>query len=52
MGATDPKEAEKGTIRSDYAESMQVNSVHGSDASETAAVEIAYFFPEMSFCSS
>lgn len=52
MGTTDPKEAKKGTIRSDYAESMQVNSVHGSDASETAAVEIAYFFPEMSFCSS
>jgi nucleoside-diphosphate kinase len=43
-GATDPKEAEKMTIRSDYAESIQINSVHGSDASETAAVEIAYFF--------
>lgn len=47
MGATDPKEAEKGTIRSDYAVNVQVNSVHGSDAPETAAVEIAYFFPEM-----
>lgn len=51
MGATDPKKAEKGTIRADYAESLQVNSVHGSDAPETAAVEIAYFFPEMSICS-
>ena len=52
MGTTNPEEAEKGTIRADYAESMLINSVHGSDASETAAVEIAYFFPEMSFCSS
>ena len=50
MGTTDPKEAKKGTIRSDYAESMQVNSVHGSDAPETAVVEIAYFFPEMNLC--
>jgi nucleoside-diphosphate kinase len=52
MGATDPRKAEKGTIRADYAESMQINSVHGSDASGTAALEIAYFFPDMSFCSS
>jgi nucleoside-diphosphate kinase len=51
MGATDPKKAEKGTIRADYAESIQANAVHGSDAPETAAVEIAYFFPEMSICS-
>lgn len=51
MGATDPKKAENGTIRADYAESLQVNAVHGSDAPETAAVEIAYFFPEMSICS-
>ncbi len=51
MGATDPKKAENGTIRADYAESIQANAVHGSDASETAAVEIAYFFPEMSICS-
>ena len=50
MGTTNPEEAEKGTIRADYAESMLINSVHGSDASETAAVEIAYFFPEMNLC--
>ena len=51
MGTTNPEEAEKGTIRADYAESMQINSVHGSDASVTATVEIAYFFPEMNLCS-
>ena len=51
MGATDPKKAEKGTIRADYAESIQANAVHGSDAPETAAVELAYYFPEMSICS-
>jgi len=51
MGATDPKKAEKGTIRADYAESIQANAVHCSDAPETAAVEIAYYFPEMSICS-
>jgi nucleoside-diphosphate kinase len=51
MGATDPKKAENGTIRADYAESIQANAVHGSDAPETAAVEIAYFFPGMSICS-
>ena len=51
MGATDPKKAENGTIRADYAENIQANAVHGSDAPETAAVEIAYFFPEMSICS-
>lgn len=47
MGATDPKKAEKGTIRADFADSIDANAVHGSDAAETAAVEIAFFFPEM-----
>jgi nucleoside-diphosphate kinase len=46
MGATDPKKAEKGTIRADFADSIDANAVHGSDAPETAAVEIAFFFPE------
>ena len=46
MGATDPKKAEKGTIRGDFADSIDANAVHGSDAPETAAVEIAFFFPE------
>jgi nucleoside-diphosphate kinase len=46
MGATDPKQAEKGTIRADFAESIDANAVHGSDAPETAAVEIACFFTE------
>ena len=45
MGATDPKKAAKGTIRADYADSIEANAVHGSDAAETARVEIAYFFP-------
>ena len=45
MGATDPKKAEAGTIRADFADSIDANAVHGSDAPETAAVEIAYFFP-------
>ena len=45
MGATDPKKAEKGTIRADFAESIDANAVHGSDGPETAAQEIAYFFP-------
>jgi nucleoside-diphosphate kinase len=45
MGATDPKKADKGTIRADFAQSIDANAVHGSDAPETAAVEIAYFFP-------
>ncbi|MGB0660732.1 MAG: nucleoside-diphosphate kinase [Mangrovicoccus sp.] len=44
MGATNPSEAAAGTVRAEYAESIQENSVHGSDAPETAAVEIAYFF--------
>jgi nucleoside-diphosphate kinase len=47
MGATDPKKAEKGTIRADFADSIDANAVHGSDAAETAAVEIAFFFPQM-----
>jgi len=45
MGATDPKKAEKGTIRADFADSIDANAVHGSDAPETAANEIAFFFP-------
>ena len=45
MGATDPKKADKGTIRADFAESIDANAVHGSDAPETAATEIAFFFP-------
>ena len=47
MGATDPKKADKGTIRADFADSIDANAVHGSDAAETAAVEIAYFFPAL-----
>jgi len=47
MGATDPKKAEKGTIRADFADSIDANAVHGSDAVETAAVEVAFFFPAM-----
>ncbi len=47
MGATDPKKAEKGTIRADFADSIDANAVHGSDAPETAAVEIAYYFPAL-----
>jgi nucleoside-diphosphate kinase len=47
MGATDPKKADKGTIRADFAESIDANAVHGSDAPETAAVEVAFFFPGM-----
>jgi nucleoside-diphosphate kinase len=48
MGATDPKKAAPGTIRADFAQSIDANAVHGSDAPETANVEIAYFFPAMS----
>ena len=47
MGATDPKKAEKGTIRADFAESIDANAVHGSDSAETARTEVAFFFPEM-----
>ena len=46
MGATDPKKAAKGTIRADFADSIDANAVHGSDAPETARAEIAFFFPE------
>jgi nucleoside-diphosphate kinase len=45
MGATDPKKAEKGTIRADFADSIDANAVHGSDSPETARTEVAYFFP-------
>ena len=45
MGATDPKKADAGTIRADFAESIDANAVHGSDSLENAAIEIAYFFP-------
>jgi len=47
MGATDPKKADKGTIRADFAESIDANAVHGSDGPDTARNEIAYFFPAM-----
>jgi len=47
MGATNPKEAAPGTIRADFAESIDANAVHGSDAAETAAVEVSFFFPGM-----
>ncbi|MDA0277021.1 MAG: nucleoside-diphosphate kinase [Proteobacteria bacterium] len=45
MGATDPKKAAKGTIRADFADSIDANAVHGSDSAENARIEIAYFFP-------
>ena len=45
MGATDPKKAAKGTIRADFADTIDANAVHGSDAPESAKVEIGYFFP-------
>lgn len=47
MCATDPSKAAKGTIRADFAKSIDANAVHGSDSPETAAVEISYFFPDM-----
>lgn len=47
MGATDPKKAAAGTIRADFADSIDANAVHGSDAADTAAKEIAYFFPAL-----
>ena len=47
MGATDPKKAAPGTIRADFADSIDANAVHGSDAVETAAVEVGFFFPGM-----
>jgi nucleoside-diphosphate kinase len=51
MGATDPRKADKGTIRADFADSIDANAVHGSDAAETAAVEVAFFFPAMNIYS-
>jgi len=50
MGATNPKEAAKGTIRADFAESIEANAVHGSDAPETAKTEITYFFNNEEIC--
>ncbi|CAM8632731.1 MAG: nucleoside-diphosphate kinase [Burkholderiaceae bacterium] len=47
MGATDPKKADKGTIRADFADSIDANAVHGSDGPDTAKNEIAYFFPSL-----
>jgi len=47
MGATDPKKAAAGTIRADFAQSIDANAVHGSDGPDTAKVEIAWFFPEL-----
>jgi nucleoside-diphosphate kinase len=47
MGATDPKKADKGTIRADFADSIDANAVHGSDSPETASAEISYFFPTL-----
>lgn len=47
MGATDPKKAAKGTIRADFADSIDANAVHGSDGAETARAEVAFFFPSM-----
>ena len=51
MGATDPKKADKGTIRADFADSIDANAVHGSDAPDTARAEIAYFFPALNIYS-
>ena len=51
MGATDPKKAEKGSIRADFADSIDANAVHGSDSPHTAAAEISYFFPALSIFS-
>lgn len=51
MGATDPKKADAGTIRADFAESIDANAVHGSDAVDTAQAEIAFFFPGMNIYS-
>ena len=50
MGATDPKKAAPGTIRADFADSIEANAVHGSDSPETAAVEIAFFFGQGGIC--
>jgi len=50
MGATDPQKAAAGTIRKDFAASIEANAIHGSDAGETARFEIGYFFPEIELC--
>ena len=50
MGATDPKKATPGTVRRDFAESIEANSVHGSDSAENAATEIAFFFAGVDIC--
>ncbi|MDA3043633.1 nucleoside-diphosphate kinase [Campylobacter sp. JMF_01 NE2] len=50
MGATNPKEAKPGTIRADFAESIDANAVHGSDSLENAAIEIAFFFAKKEIC--
>ena len=51
MGATDPKKAAAGTIRADFADSIDANAVHGSDAAETAKAEVSFFFPAMNIYS-
>jgi nucleoside-diphosphate kinase len=51
MGATDPRKADKGTIRADFADSIDANAVHGSDAAETAKAEVAFFFPGLNIYS-
>jgi nucleoside-diphosphate kinase len=51
MGATDPRKAAKGTIRADFADSIDANAVHGSDSHQTAATEVAYFFPSLAIYS-
>ena len=50
MGATDPKKATPGTIRRDFAETIDENAVHGSDSAENAKIEIAYFFSQLDIC--
>lgn len=50
MGPTDPKKAPKGTIRGDFADSIDANAAHGSDSAENAAIEIAYFFATLDIC--